>query len=137
MSTRYYSAIDSWLVFVMGVAMLVSLYACWTLMNGGWPLLLLALPVGMLGIALPLWVLLDTHYTLSPTSLDVRCGPFKTRIALDQIREVSEVRSLLSSSALSIDRLEITYNLYQSIMISPRDRRQFFGELESLRARLR
>jgi hypothetical protein len=50
----------------------------------------------------------------------VRCGPVRTQIPLDRIKSVRPVRSVLASSALSVDRLEITYDKFGVIMISPR-----------------
>lgn len=53
-------------------------------------------------------------------TLDVRCGPVRTQIPLDRIKRVRPVRSVLANSALSVDRLEITYDKFGVIMISPR-----------------
>ena len=135
MTTRYPSAIDGWLIIVLGIAALISLYACWVVIRTGESMALIVLPAIALGIALPLWILLGTHYTLSPTHLEVRCGPAKTTIPIDRIKEVRAVRSLLASSALSIDRLEIRYEPHGVIMVSPRERERFLEQLGSFGVR--
>jgi hypothetical protein len=54
--------------------------------------------------------------------------------SIDRIKEVRAVRSLLASSALSIDRLEIRYEPHGVIMVSPRERERFMEQLDHLRA---
>lgn len=135
MSTRYRAAVDAWLVLVIALAGGASLYACWTVMNAEAVGMWVVIPMAALGIGLPCWILLGTHYTLSAATLDVRCGPVRTQIPLDRIKSVRPVRSFLASSALSVDRLEITYDKFGVIMVSPRERERFIDELERLRAR--
>lgn len=81
------------------------------------------------GVALPLWVLLGTHYTLTDSTLQVRSGPFRWRIPLSEINGIEHTRSPLSSPALSLDRLQISYGRGSLLMISPRDRDAFMREL--------
>ena len=69
--------------------------------------------------AVDAWLVLVTALAGCGT-LDVRCGPVRTQIPLDRIKSVRPVRSVLASSALSVDRLEITYDKFGVIMISPR-----------------
>ncbi len=110
MTTRYPSAIDGWLIIVLGIAALISLYACWVVIRTGESMALIVLPAIALGVALPLWILLGTHYTLSPTHLEVRCGPAKTTIPLIASRKCApsaacspavRYRSIASKSATS------------------------------------
>jgi hypothetical protein len=92
--------------------------------------LLAVLPVG-----LPLWLLCSTHYTLTATTLSVRCGPLSWHVPLEDIRSVQPTRNSLSSPALSLDRLRIDYGRGRTIMISPTDRERFLRELEARRTR--
>lgn len=64
----------------------------------------------------------------------VRSGPFRWRIAIDGIESIRPSRSPLSSPALSLDRLEITYGGGRRLLISPEDREGF---LEAIVARSR
>ena len=91
--------------------------------------------VAVLGIVLaftlilPIWLLLDTHYTFTADTLRVQCGPFCWRIALAEVTEVSPSRSWVSSPALSLDRLRIRYGRGRSILLSPREKQRFVEQL--------
>ena len=91
-----------------------------------------AAAVVLLTLLLPLWLLLDTNYTMTEDELRVRSGPFRWRIALGDVREVSPSRSWISSPALSLDRLRIRYGAGRSILVSPREKQRF---VDSLRQR--
>ena len=80
-------------------------------------------------LVLPLWLLLDTNYTLTAEELLVRSGPLRWRIALGDVREVLPSRSWASSPALSLDRLRIRYGQGRSILISPREKQRFIDAL--------
>lgn len=134
MATVYRSKVDTWLLVVVAVAMAVSLYANVVIFSTGssaawWTA---ALTVG-LGIGLPLWLLLSTHYTLDPRHLLVQCGPLKWRIALAEIRAITPTSNPLSSPALSLDRLRIDYGQDKSLMISPRNKEKFLLAIETAR----
>lgn len=45
------------------------------------------------------------------------------------IKNISETRNPISSPALSLDRLEIVYNRFDSVLISPADKIDFIAEL--------
>lgn len=80
-------------------------------------------------LLLPVWLLLDTHYTLTPDELLIRSGPFRWRIALGEVREVAPSRSWMASPTLSLDRLCIRYGADRSILVSPREKQRFIDAL--------
>jgi hypothetical protein len=82
------------------------------------------------------WLLKTTCYTLEPTRLLVRSGPFSWNVPLAGIHSITPTRNPLSSPALSLDRLCIEYGKHGSLMISPADKQGFLRELETLRAQL-
>ncbi|MEM0954302.1 MAG: PH domain-containing protein [Pseudomonadota bacterium] len=88
-------------------------------------LLLLALMV--ICMSLPVWMLLQTQYRVSRDTLDVRCGPFRWKIARASITSAEPSRSLLSSPALSLNRVRIRYGNQQEILVSPKDRDGFIA----------
>ena len=92
-------------------------------------MLVLIAVVFALTLLLPLWLLLDTNYTLTAEELLVRSGPFRWRIALGQVHEVLPSRSWRSSPALSLDRLRIRYGQGHSILVSPREKQRFVDAL--------
>jgi hypothetical protein len=127
---RFASKIDLWLVLALGSAAVAVLWSLWYTLAGldaftvGAALIAAALSLG-----LPLWLLAGTYYELAGGQLLVRCGPFRTRIALDQVRSVKPSRSLASAPALSLDRLAIAYGRFGTVLISPRNKAGFIAAL--------
>ena len=131
MATVYRSKIDVWLIVVLAVAIVVSLLAALTVVlsvrsPAAWAV---AAFTAIIGAGLPLWLLLSTHYTLGHGQLVVRSGPFKWRIPVAEITSITPTSNLLSSPALSLDRLRIDYGRGKSVMISPRDKEQFVRDI--------
>lgn len=76
---------------------------------------------------------LNTSYQLtSDGQLIITCGFFRSAIAVASIRKIRYIKNILSSPALSIDRLEIHYNKFDSILISPKDRSDFIERIRKL-----
>jgi hypothetical protein len=82
-------------------------------------------------VVLCLWTLFDTRYILTHKELVVRGGPRRERIPLQAILEVIPQRTPLSSPALSMDRLYITWQKgrKRSVYISPDNRKSFLRNL--------
>jgi len=85
-------------------------------------------------VAIVVWMMLATYYTLDDQDLTVRCGPFRWRIALREIGAVSATRDPSSGPALSLDRLRVEYGGGRALLISPRDASGFLMDLERLKA---
>lgn len=81
--------------------------------------------VCILTIALIVWLLLGTAYTVDRGVLTVRSGPFRWKVPLEEITAVEPTRSPLSSPALSLDRIRIRYRKRRRIMVSPADKEGF------------
>jgi cytosine/uracil/thiamine/allantoin permease len=76
----------------------------------------------------------NTTYTIkNQETLAVKCGWF-VNISMDIqfIRKIVNTRSVLSSPALSLDRIEIFYNKFDSVIISPQNKANFIAELKSI-----
>ena len=71
------------------------------------------------------WVWFGTGYEISDDELRIRCGPFRQRIPLQEIKEIRKTRSPLSAPACSLDRMEIGYGKSKRVMISPADKENF------------
>lgn len=73
-------------------------------------------------------------YVLSSDYLIITEGLFINRkIPVKDIRKIAEVYSVMNTpAATSYDRLEIFYNTYDSIMISPKDREGFINNILTL-----
>ncbi|UOG73207.1 PH domain-containing protein [Hymenobacter tibetensis] len=122
------SAVSWWLVgpiflFLMGVpliswqhpaAFLTSAAMCW------------------LTSAYVFYMMRTTLYTLTPTHLVVQCGLWRMQVALDSITKVMPTRNPLSSPAFSLDRLEISYGKYDTVLVSPVNKLNFLQALHQL-----
>lgn len=127
---RVKSAIDWWMhgAFIgINVATMMAVYQLQVQQAQWW--LLLVIPV----IVLTNWIWIETDYYLAETALVIRSGPFRETIAYDQIASVKPTTNLLSSMALSRQRLEIRQKNKNywlgTTLISPVDREAFAAKL--------
>jgi hypothetical protein len=74
------------------------------------------------------WIWTATYYEFLPDELLVKAGPFKWKISYQSIKRVRRTKSLLSSPALSINRLEISHTK-GIILISPEKELEFISLL--------
>jgi hypothetical protein len=135
MKTVYRSAVDTWLLVVLGAGGLVALVAAGSVFVAGdatgRAIAVLSL---LLGVGLPLWILTTTSYTLDGETLLVRSGPVTRRVPIADITAIVPTRNPLSSPALSLDRLRIEVRGARPILISPADRAGFLADLEARRS---
>ncbi|MBU5210338.1 PH domain-containing protein [Heyndrickxia oleronia] len=81
-----------------------------------------------------IWLWMNTYYEITNKGLlKVVTGPFHyTSIEIKGIKSITKTRNFISSPALSMDRIEIQYNKWHSIIISPKDKNQFINQLMEL-----
>jgi len=94
-----------------------------------WDPLIVATPIGLF-----IWYLYrTTYYTIEGNKLNVKSGfLLNIDIDIDKIRSVAETDSILSAPAMSLDRIEVFYNKYDSVIISPPDKVQFIADLQAI-----
>jgi hypothetical protein len=138
LASVYRSRIDTWLIATLaGALAVVVLVVVITIAEAGTALAFWSLvPGAFIGLGLPLWILSSTCYTIDPPELRIRCGPFRWRIPIAEISAMTATRNALSSPALSLERIRISYSAGRSLMISPRDADRFMHELEAARSAL-
>ena len=141
--TRTYRAkIDVWMGAILGFAVLAMISAPVTAwLKTGNPRSLLVGLVVVPGVALVVWIVLSTTYTLEGRQLIVRSGPFRWRIDTADIKSIAPVRGIgmrirrsRSSPALSMDRLEIVYGADKRLMISPDEQDAFLKDVATRRS---
>lgn len=134
----YRSAVDRWLVVVLGFGMLLAgTSVAIVLVVGDAAARAIAALVALAGVGLPIWILRSTSYTLTGPELLVRSGPFRRRVAIADIASITPTTNPLSSPALSLDRLRIEVRGARPILISPADKAGFLAELEGRRTAAR
>ncbi len=75
-------------------------------------------------------IFLNTRYVIDGDTLIVRSGFwYKKTVAIASIRKVMATRTPVSAPAPSLDRLEIFYHKFDSVIVSPKDKAGFVREL--------
>jgi hypothetical protein len=73
---------------------------------------------------------LTTKYIIDKKKLNIKCGfLINQNIDIESIIKISETYNPLSSPATSIDRLELVFNKFDSVLISPKDKKNFIADL--------
>lgn len=77
---------------------------------------------------------LTTHYIVGDNKLLIKSGIFyRKEIPIECIRKVSETNDLTSAPAPSFDRLEILYNKFDTVMVSPKEKQAFMELLKEIK----
>ncbi len=124
---RFRSKVDTWILVLMVIAIVFQVVAVGrAAMQAGDPLATTGLIMLVIGVSgLLVWLLVGTHYTVERGYVRIVSGPFRWKVAIDDIQSVTRTRNPLSSPALSLDRIMIRYGDRGRVMISPADRDGF------------
>jgi hypothetical protein len=119
---KFRSAVDTWFyLLALGVPGAIFIFAVLSVGTADTAALVVIGITAIIGFGLPVWLLLSTYYVVEANTLKIRSGPFGWSILISEIKSVRPSRSVLSSPALSLKRLEIQYGRGQSILVSPED----------------
>ncbi len=89
-----------------------------------------ALLIIFLVVVFILQLFINTYYVIDGTLLKIRSGfLYSIDININTIKKMEESNSPLSSPAASFDRLEIIYNKFDSVLISPKEKKAFIDEM--------
>ncbi|MGE7920160.1 PH domain-containing protein [Viridibacillus sp. NPDC093762] len=123
----YPSKKDVW-VAVINWAVILSCFLP-LLMQRDYEALFVTIPLAfLLG-----WSWFTTGYRISNELLIIQSGPLKKRIPIKNIEKVSSTKNPLASSALSFDRIEISYGTdYGMALVSPKDKNGFVTHLKNI-----
>ena len=133
---RFKSKIDPWVrLLIIAMVIMDLVFIVVLAMQPGSPAgktgaILTCIAVLMLLASLAL----RTYYAVDKNVLRVVSGPFRWKIPIDQITSVTATRTLLSSPAMSLDRLKIEYGKLRPVIVSPADKKGFLraiGQNES------
>ena len=114
------------------VSILIVIYtACSLIMlfDDSWPGILVITPA----FALVGYAVATTYYVIEGKILRVRSGLFYNKVFDIKIfRKVVKTNSAITAPAASLDRLELFFNSYDSVVISPKDKDAFIAHILSL-----
>lgn len=123
------SAVDSWFYAAIGLLILLGIISLWPIIRmGNSSSIVLSIGTLLLTLGLSIW-LLRTEYRISNSTLLIRSGPFRWTIPIEEIQSIEPSQSVLSSPALSLNRLKITYGAGKKVLVSPKRREQFLQAL--------
>lgn len=118
------SKVDAWLTLVVAG----GLGAMWLSMvrriQAGRTIDALDIIVPLLSSAFIVWIFRTTFYVITSDALIVHAGPIRRTVPLRLVQRLRATHNPLSSPALSLDRIEVTYGS-KRVLISPQDKRDF------------
>lgn len=84
-------------------------------------------------LLLILYTLTHTFYRIAHDMLYVRCGFFyKRQLSIHKIKDIRKTKDLISAPAASLDRIQINYDKYGVLIISPKNKADFIKVLLSI-----
>lgn len=101
-----------------------------------WPLRVLTVVVVIVVTLLLFTIFKSTYYVIAGDTLRIVSGPFKWNIPVADIVGVTPSRNPLSSPALSMDRLKISYGKRKFVLVSPEDKAGFIRAVEQAQQEL-
>jgi len=130
---RFVSKVDGWMIPVMIVTIAGIIWALIAVMivETPWPIRIAVAVVTALAIAVLFSVFTRTHYTVAHGELQVVSGPFRRTIPLAEITSIEPTRNPLSSPALSLDRLKVSYGDKKYVLISPANKAGFLSAIDN------
>ena len=133
---RFVSKVDGWLIPVLVVAIAGMLAAFVAVLIDDTPLWLQVVVAitSVLFCGLLFAILKSTFYVIEHGVLRIVSGPFRWKIAISDIVEITPTRNPLSSPALSLDRLKVRYGERRYVLISPADKDGFVRAIENERS---
>jgi hypothetical protein len=142
MNVRYHSKKDAWLIAIIAIAFLITLITIvltlitpGALQQGGW----VSIVVVVLVWAFVGSIIFPLYYEITPSVLVVRSGISHWEIPLRSIQQLRPTHNMLTSPALSLDRLRIEYiqnGKTRFMLISPKDKSGFLRDLAQNSAEL-
>jgi membrane protein YdbS with pleckstrin-like domain len=122
----YKSKIGIGLSFFMAIVLIGSSIA----MSMETPVIWLGILFNLIIALFVTYTFTNTKYVIDSTKLQIKCGfLYNKTIPIQDIKRIEESRSPLSSPAASLDRLEIIYNKFDSILISPKEKKAFVEDM--------
>ncbi|MFD1068201.1 PH domain-containing protein [Oceanobacillus locisalsi] len=80
----------------------------------------------------------NTKYVIARRILEVRSGFLKKKkVFIDEIHTIRFTKNPIAAPALSLDRIEINYNQYDTIIISPRNSKRFIHEIIKINPKIK
>jgi len=133
MKTVYRTKVSVTLVLLVTILGFVC-PAFFSFLYNDWKTFFVLFPIFLLILAITICY----RYEVTDTQLIVRQVIFfKTVIDISNIKSIESTHTLISAPAASLDRLRITYNKYDDIVISPKNKEGFIKHLQSINPQIK
>ncbi len=126
---RFKTAYSVLLISLVSIALFAALVGSW--LDQSW----FGFIVILAGTALFVYCAMQTYYEVDEKNqlLIVRGGMLiNETIKINAIRKIEDSNSILSAPAMSFNRLEIGFNKFDSVLISPKDKIGFVKALQAI-----
>lgn len=126
---KIYKSEKGYALYMLAVAMILFLFGLSYSEDAPLEMYLIFAGIGGLFLGYLLYFNRSTKYIIDSRNLIVKCGWYKKSIAINTIKSISKTSILLSSPAPSFDRIELIYNKFDSLVISPKNKTAFAKDL--------
>lgn len=124
---RFKSKIDLW--FILFLVLLFGLILVRLVYDQSW----IGFAFMLFVIAFIVQMYSTTFYSIENKKLLIKCGFFyNLSIEIESIKQISESYNIISSPAFSFDRLEILYNNFDTVLISPKEKLRFIEAIKKI-----
>ena len=132
----YYSKISYTLLIVIFIVFFGPLIP--NIIDEGFSNNMIMITLGLFIVyGLILHMFFNTTYTIDQKMLHIRCGFFRYKpINIMNMKKISKSSSIVSSPAASFDRIEITYDKFDELIISPKHKIRFSADLQKINPNL-
>lgn len=124
---KFKSKIDLW--FILFLVLLFGLILVRLVYDQSW----IAFAFILFVVAFIVQMYSTTFYSIENKKLLIKCGIFyNLSIDIANIKRISDSYNIISSPALSFSRIEILYNKFDTVLISPKDKLRFIEAIEKI-----
>lgn len=78
------------------------------------------------------YLMVSIKYEINESQLIIHQAMGKMVIDINTIKSIEPTHTILSAPASSLDRLRISYNKYDDVVISPRRKEEFIRQLQTI-----
>ena len=78
------------------------------------------------------YLMVSIKYEINESQLIIHQAMGKMVIDINTVKSIEPTHTILSAPASSLDRLRISYNKYDDVVISPRRKEEFIRQLHSI-----
>lgn len=126
---KIYKSEKGYALYILAVVMILFFFGLTYSEDAPPEMYLIFTGIGGLFLGFLIYFNLSTAYIIDGQNLIVKCGWYTKSIAINTVKSISKTSILLSSPAPSFDRIELIYNKFDSLVISPKNKTNFAEDL--------